>query len=232
MDWAGVHVAEGFPTLKLLVSHSNSCMTGARSEKNFLYFSYSLDENNKNFVENLWFVNVSCSLEPKMATSAPTFFDTAAGIVTWDFRIMKKNVFAGKKLNRMKVLKGEGTWVRNILKNQKIPREKEEIFFSSALLMQDWAARCSSEMERYTVTGRIGEGAHGVVLKATNNDNGQEVALKKVLLKRIEDGIPTSIIREVKTLQELKHPYVSSKQRKTFIVSLPSPNYRWFNFRW
>ncbi|XP_043275798.1 cyclin-dependent kinase 20-like [Venturia canescens] len=63
-------------------------------------------------------------------------------------------------------------------------------------------------MERYTVTGRIGEGAHGVVLKATNNDTGQEVALKKVLLKRIEDGIPTSIVREVKTLQELKHPYI------------------------
>lgn len=64
-------------------------------------------------------------------------------------------------------------------------------------------------MDRYIVTGRIGEGAHGVVLKATNNENGQEVALKKVLLKRVEDGIPTSVIREVKTLQELKHPYVS-----------------------
>ena len=65
-------------------------------------------------------------------------------------------------------------------------------------------------MDKYTVSGRIGEGAHGVVLKAVDTTNGHEVALKKVLLKRIEDGIPTSIIREVKTLETLKHSYVSS----------------------
>lgn len=64
-------------------------------------------------------------------------------------------------------------------------------------------------MDKFTVSGRIGEGAHGVVLKAVDNTNNREVALKKVLLKRIEDGIPISIIREVKTLQTLKHPYVS-----------------------
>ena len=64
-------------------------------------------------------------------------------------------------------------------------------------------------MDKYIICGRIGEGAHGVVLKAIDNSNGREVALKKVMLKRIEDGIPTSIIREVKTLQCLKHPYVS-----------------------
>ena len=64
-------------------------------------------------------------------------------------------------------------------------------------------------MNKYTITGRIGEGAHGVVLKATHIEKGKEVALKKVLLKRVEDGIPTSVIREVKTLQELNHPYVS-----------------------
>lgn len=63
-------------------------------------------------------------------------------------------------------------------------------------------------MDKYSISGRIGEGAHGVVLKAIDNTNGREVALKKVLLKRIEDGIPTSIIREVKSLQTLKHPYV------------------------
>lgn len=64
-------------------------------------------------------------------------------------------------------------------------------------------------MENYTISGRIGEGAHGLVLKAINNQTGREVALKKVLLKRIDDGLPVSIIREVKTLQELDHPYVN-----------------------
>ena len=39
-------------------------------------------------------------------------------------------------------------------------------------------------MEDYTVLGRIGEGAHGVVMKAKHKKTGQIVALKKVLLKR------------------------------------------------
>uniref|UniRef100_A0A0C9R231 Cyclin-dependent kinase 20 n=1 Tax=Fopius arisanus TaxID=64838 RepID=A0A0C9R231_9HYME len=63
-------------------------------------------------------------------------------------------------------------------------------------------------MENYTVTGRIGEGAHGLVVKAIKNETGNEVALKKVLLKRINDGLPVSIIREVKTLQEMNHPFI------------------------
>lgn len=64
-------------------------------------------------------------------------------------------------------------------------------------------------MEKYVVVGRIGEGAHGLVLKAYNVERGNEVALKKVLLKKIDEGIPTSVLREVKTLQELKHRNVS-----------------------
>jgi cell cycle related kinase len=67
-----------------------------------------------------------------------------------------------------------------------------------------------AKMNRYTIIGRIGEGAHGLVLKAYDNASPvpKIVALKRILLKRIEDGIPTSILREVKTLQLLKHPYV------------------------
>lgn len=65
-------------------------------------------------------------------------------------------------------------------------------------------------MNKYTIIGRIGEGAHGVVLKAYDNStlDSRPVALKRILLKRIEDGIPIPVLREVKTLQLLKHPYV------------------------
>lgn len=67
----------------------------------------------------------------------------------------------------------------------------------------------SGKIQRYSVVGKIGEGAHGLVLKAYDaNPIPRPVALKRVALKRIEDGIPTSVIREVKTLQKLKHPYV------------------------
>lgn len=81
-------------------------------------------------------------------------------------------------------------------------------------------------MEKYVVNGQIGEGAQGLVLKARDTARDQEVALKKILVKRTEDGLPTSIIREVKSLQQLKHPYVcsssfnlhKSSQSKAFIV--------------
>lgn len=60
-------------------------------------------------------------------------------------------------------------------------------------------------MDRYVITGKIGEGAQGVVLKAYDTETENTVALKKLFLKNIENGISTSIIREIKILQQLKH---------------------------
>ena len=57
------------------------------------------------------------------------------------------------------------------------------------------------DMEDYVVIGRIGEGAHGVVMKGRHKLSGRIVALKKVLLKRLEDGIPATALREIKALQ-------------------------------
>ena len=37
-------------------------------------------------------------------------------------------------------------------------------------------------MEDYTILGRIGEGAHGIVMKGRHRKSGTIVALKKVLL--------------------------------------------------
>lgn len=66
-------------------------------------------------------------------------------------------------------------------------------------------------MDQYKVVGRIGEGAHGLVLRGQRLDNGQEVALKRVLLKKLEDGIPTTVIREIKALQEIDCEYVRTE---------------------
>ncbi|XP_058789815.1 cyclin-dependent kinase 20-like [Phymastichus coffea] len=68
----------------------------------------------------------------------------------------------------------------------------------------------SAKTQRYTVIGKIGEGAHGLVLKAIDNSSPvpKTVALKKILLKKIDDSIPISVLREVQTLQLLKHPYI------------------------
>ncbi|XP_071545595.1 cyclin-dependent kinase 20-like isoform X2 [Panulirus ornatus] len=58
-------------------------------------------------------------------------------------------------------------------------------------------------MEAYTVVGRIGEGAHGVVVRAKHNLTGQMVALKKIPLRRLDQGMPTTALREIKALQEI-----------------------------
>jgi cell cycle related kinase len=59
-------------------------------------------------------------------------------------------------------------------------------------------------MEKYTFLGRIGEGAHGIVFKAKLIETGEVVALKKVLLRRVEDGLPNTALREIKALQEIE----------------------------
>jgi cell cycle related kinase len=56
---------------------------------------------------------------------------------------------------------------------------------------------------------KIGEGAHGIVLKAKYIETGEIVALKKVPLRRIDEGIPNTILREIKALQTIDHQNVS-----------------------
>ncbi|XP_036912129.1 cyclin-dependent kinase 20 isoform X1 [Sturnira hondurensis] len=58
-------------------------------------------------------------------------------------------------------------------------------------------------MDQYCILGRIGEGAHGIVFKAKHVETGEIVALKKVALRRLEDGIPNQALREIKALQEI-----------------------------
>jgi len=77
-------------------------------------------------------------------------------------------------------------------------------------------------MDKYIINGQIGEGAQGLVLKAHDSSRDQEVALKKILIKKIESGLPTSIIREVKSLQQLKHPYVSFLSSDIFLAFFKS----------
>lgn len=60
-------------------------------------------------------------------------------------------------------------------------------------------------MENYLIMGRIGEGAHGIVLKAKHTITGEIAALKKVPLKSVDNGIPCTTIREIKALQQTSH---------------------------
>ena len=55
---------------------------------------------------------------------------------------------------------------------------------------------------------KLGEGTYGVVYKAVDKATGEVVALKKIRLEKEDDGVPSTAIREISLLKNLKHPNV------------------------
>jgi len=60
-------------------------------------------------------------------------------------------------------------------------------------------------MERYQKLEKIGEGTYGVVYKAKDRLSGQIIALKRIRLEAEDEGIPSTAIREISLLKELRH---------------------------
>lgn len=65
-------------------------------------------------------------------------------------------------------------------------------------------------MEDFQKIEKIGEGTYGVVYKGRNLITGQIVAMKKIRLEADDEGIPSTAIREISLLKELKHPNIVS----------------------
>lgn len=63
-------------------------------------------------------------------------------------------------------------------------------------------------MDKYQKLDKIGEGTYGVVYKARDTTTGELVALKKIRLEAEDEGIPSTAIREISLLKELKHPNI------------------------
>ena len=63
-------------------------------------------------------------------------------------------------------------------------------------------------MENYERGEKIGEGTYGIVYKALDKKDNVEVALKKLRLKSVAEGVSFTAYREIKSLLELKHPNV------------------------
>jgi len=55
---------------------------------------------------------------------------------------------------------------------------------------------------------KLGEGTYGVVYKALNKETGEFVAIKKIRLEKEDDGVPSTAIREISLLKNLKHPNI------------------------
>ncbi|KAH8113576.1 Pkinase-domain-containing protein [Phellopilus nigrolimitatus] len=59
-------------------------------------------------------------------------------------------------------------------------------------------------MENYAKIEKVGEGTYGVVYKAREVNTGRIVALKKIRLEAEDEGVPSTAIREISLLKELK----------------------------
>ena len=63
-------------------------------------------------------------------------------------------------------------------------------------------------MERYQKLEKIGEGTYGVVYKAKDRISETIIALKRIRLEAEDEGIPSTAIREISLLKELRHPNI------------------------
>mmetsp|Transcript_887 Transcript_887/g.529 ORF Transcript_887/g.529 Transcript_887/m.529 type:complete len:298 (-) Transcript_887:155-1048(-) len=66
-------------------------------------------------------------------------------------------------------------------------------------------------MDRYQKmekSGPLGEGTYGVVYKARDKNTNEIVALKRIRLEIEDEGIPSTTLREISVLRQLKHPNI------------------------
>lgn len=61
---------------------------------------------------------------------------------------------------------------------------------------------------RYKLIEKIGEGVHGIVLKAIDTNTNQIVAIKKLSLRTKYGEISLPAVREIKVLQHCDHKNV------------------------
>lgn len=78
-----------------------------------------------------------------------------------------------------------------------------------AVYAQALAGSAGSRDDGYRKVRKLGEGTYAVVFEAEDVRNaGHRVAIKKIKLGQLKEGIDVSAIREVKFLQDIKHPYI------------------------
>jgi len=63
-------------------------------------------------------------------------------------------------------------------------------------------------MVRYQKLEKVGEGTYGLVYKAKDKQMGVLVALKKIRLESEDEGTPSTAVREISILKQLKHPNI------------------------
>ncbi len=70
--------------------------------------------------------------------------------------------------------------------------------------------------DKYRKLEKLGGGTYGIVYKAQNLQTGEIVAIKMIKLEKEDDGVPSTAIREISLLKNLKHPNVVEMKEVLF----------------
>ena len=65
-----------------------------------------------------------------------------------------------------------------------------------------------NKLEKYTKVEKVGEGTYDVVYKCRVKDTNDFAALKKIRLENEGEDIPSTSIREISILKQLRHPNI------------------------
>ena len=63
----------------------------------------------------------------------------------------------------------------------------------------------------YRIVKKIGEGTYGTVFLAVDQSNAAKVAIKKVKIRKPEDGLPKELLREIETIETIKSHHAQLK---------------------
>nr|CAD1830376.1 unnamed protein product [Ananas comosus var. bracteatus] len=81
-------------------------------------------------------------------------------------------------------------------------------------MISSWSlgsAQSSTLMDQYEKVEKIGEGTYGVVYKARDRVTNEMIALKKIRLEQEDEGVPSTAIREISLLKEMRHGNIVSR---------------------
>lgn len=79
---------------------------------------------------------------------------------------------------------------------------------TSCLVTQQAYLSCDTLRVHFKKSLCFISGTYGVVYKGRHRTTGQIVAMKKIRLESEEEGVPSTAIREISLLKELRHPNI------------------------
>jgi serine/threonine protein kinase len=77
-------------------------------------------------------------------------------------------------------------------------------------------------MDRYARQDKLGEGTYATVFKGKIKSTGEIVAMKEIRLNE-EEGAPSTAIREISLMKELKHPNITRYVRIAILIHMIDP---------